>query len=161
MKFDERADHDLGQLAIRNRILSSAELRRDERPNHDAVSPFHDDEIGADDGVVVAEQKGARGLRERLPELRQHPVFAIHVVRGCGDRTERGAPQHVFDRVIPLAVAELVGEIRVATTELPHAERPVTTLELPRQILPNTFLVESFVGTNVDQFRGRLPSGLL
>ena len=155
MEVGQRVDHHLGELAVGRRVASAAVLRRHDVAHHDAVAALHHQERDPDDRFIVAVEVGARRQREALPEARERAVLAVHVVGRRRDRSERGAPQDVLDRLVPLAEAQQVSEVRVAPAELAHLERALGALELSAQVAGELRLVEAFVLANVDELGRR------
>ena len=81
----------------------------------DAVAAFGDEEGGADDAGVLAEEVGAGGEGVGLVQAGEDAVLAGHVVGAGGDGAEGRAAEDVF----VLAEAEQVGEVGVAAGEAP------------------------------------------
>src|SRR5437868_6424049 len=84
----------------------------------DAVAALHDEKRGAEDGGVLADDEGFGRLRVVRMGGAEHVVFAHHVVRLGGYRSERGATEDV----LAVAGAEEVSEIGVPVGELLDGE---------------------------------------
>jgi hypothetical protein len=88
--------------------------------DHLTTAPFHEEEVGTEDGVVVAEEIGARRPVEVTPESREHLVLALHVVGARRDLAHRRSAQHQLRVAQPQEIREVGGAVR----KLQHVERP-------------------------------------
>jgi len=146
VELGERVHHHGRELAVRDRILPAAELRR-HIPAHDhPVAPLHDEEGRADHARVVAVEKRARRGREALVEDGQHPVLATHVVRAGGNVAVRWAAQHVARR----GIDDEVGEVRVAPGELPDLRGSLCAGDLPVETTADGRRVQLLAGARSD-----------
>ena len=151
MEFGETVDDHLGELPVGALILAAAEFRGNRATDHDAATPLHHEEGGADHVHVVAVEIGARSQGKSLPQHREGAVLPMHVVGAGRHRPQRRPPEHVLDAALSFAVLEQVGEIGVAPGELLDAQRKLSTLELVTQIGVQGRLVEALVGANRNQ----------
>ena len=145
---------DQGQAdPVADPVMAAHRLGNDP-PDHNAVPPFHHEEVGAGDVVVVAEQVGPWRQLEVLPEPRQHLVFAPHVVSAGGQGAERRAPKHQF----VVAEGDQVGEVGRPVRELVDRERSIAD-DLARQIGPQVRLdrrpVEPLTRSDLGRLRRR------
>ena len=89
--------------------------------HHLASPPLHDEEVGAEDGGVVAEEIGARRPVELAPEVRQHLVLALHVVGTRGDLAHGRPAKHQ----LVIAQPQQVRQVGRAVRELEHRQGAV------------------------------------
>ena len=95
-------------------VRPRAHRQRNMRPDDLAAPPFHDEEVGAEDRAVIAEDVRARRAIEVSPEPRQHLVLALHVVGARRDLPHRRTAQH---ELVPTH-AQQVGQVGGAVREL-------------------------------------------
>jgi hypothetical protein len=77
-----------------------------------------------------------------------------HVVRAWRHGPERGAAEHVLDRVRTLPEAQQIGEVGVTTAELAHRERRIAPREPTREEARQPRLVEALVVAHGNDFGG-------
>ena len=111
----------------------------------DAVSPLHDEERRADDGVVLTKEEGPWRVGQRPPQHRQDAVLAAHVVGRGSHRAERRPAQDVLVR----AVVEQVGQVGRAAAELADDGRVVAAGQAAGQVVGQARFVEALVGADV------------
>jgi hypothetical protein len=99
-------------------------------------------EVGADHGVVVAEQQRPRGRGETSPQAGQRAVLAPHVVGARSHAPERRAPHHQA----PRAEGDEVGEVGRAVGELEDPHLAVESRELLPQVGGQGAPVERLAG---------------
>jgi hypothetical protein len=99
-------------------------------PHHDAVAVLDDEEVGADDVVVVAEQVRVGGPIEVAGQRVDGAELAAHVVGARCETAERWAAHDELG----VADADEVGQVGRAVRELQDAERPVEARDVGAQV---------------------------
>ena len=94
MQRRQRVDEHLADAARERGIV--AKPFRQVAPDRDTAFSFLHDEVDVADAAVGAQHEAARRQRKRAIKLREHGVFAPHVVRAFRNRPERRPAQHVF-----------------------------------------------------------------
>jgi len=103
---------DVAMAAHRRRHLGADDL---------PAPALHDEEVGAEHRVIVAEEIGAGRAVETPPEPREHLELALHVVRARRDLPHRRPSQHQLVR----AHAQQIGQVRGTVRKLEDFERAV------------------------------------
>ena len=137
-------------------VLVVGHRRRDVVADDLAAAALHDHEVGADHGVVVAEQVGPRRPVEDPPQLRQHAVLALHVVGAGRHDPERRPAQHQLG----VAEAQQVREVGRAVRELQGRELARQLGQVGAQVGLQRRPVELLAGTDRRASRGRPRSQL-
>lgn len=115
VKLDEGVHHDLRKRSIDIWVISSPQIFRDVASYHQAVLALHQEEGCAQHGDVVAISNCTGSLVKGLPQSRQNPILPTHVMRGSGNRPERGSTQ---DQLLPLGEGQEVRQIGFPPTKL-------------------------------------------
>src|SRR5580692_5585456 len=149
MQIRERIDQGKANAAIQ--LGPAGEFSGDVVADHKAVPALLDDEDGADDALVLAQQQAAWGERIAPMQPREDAMLAAHVVRARCYRPQWRPTQHEF----ALAKAQQISEVCLAAAELPHRERSLGPRQICTQIGFEPGRVEPLVRPLVDQL-GRL-----
>ncbi len=120
VEVGQGVDHHLGELSVGFRVGPATEPVGDDTPHHHPVETLHQQELGADHALVVAEGQSARRLVERLPESGEDSILPTHVMGAGGDRAQGRPPE---DEVGAVGKGQEVREVGLAPTELGHRRR--------------------------------------